>query len=48
MYNKGYRPFHQSVAIPKATDWWNDLPISLISGSETKFSRELYNYLLYI
>ena len=23
----------------KITDWWNDLP--------TKFSRELYNYLLY-
>ena len=28
----------------KATDWWNDLPMTLISRPATKFSRELYNY----
>ena len=31
----------------KATNWWNNLPITLISSSDTKFSRKLYNYLLY-
>ena len=30
-----------------ATDWWNDIPITSVSSSATKFSRELYNYLLY-
>ena len=26
----------------KAMNWWNNLPITLISSSETKFSHELY------
>ena len=34
--------FSKKFFRPKATDWWNDLPMTLISGSATKFSRELY------
>ena len=39
--------FSKKFFRPKATDWWNDLPMTLISSSATKFSCELYNYLLY-
>ena len=34
------QPIHR--ACKQATNWWNNLPITLISGSATKFSRELY------
>ena len=39
--------FSKKFFQPKVTDWWNDLPITLISSSATTFSRELYNYLSY-
>ena len=39
--------FSKTFCWSKITNWWNDLPITLISSPTTKFSHELYNYLLY-